>query len=403
MAKFKFENFASSTLAAGIAAGDTTFNLAAGTGAKFPTLAAGEYFMLKVINSAKQAEIVKVTAHAASSDQLTVERAKEGTAARAFASGDAVQLILTRDLLAEFLTRNPPVAKSANYSTVVDDNGGFHELGAGVTQVTLGDAAVLRPTTADQWSLRLKNVSSANITIARATGTDTINRVTANITLYPGQEVTVDVNAARNGFEVTYTGFTTGDVKLTLKTVADTGWIMANDGTIGSASSGATTRAHADTEALYTLLWNNISDTYAPVSTGRGASAAADFAANKTIALTKMLGRALGIGGAGAGLTARSLGQTVGAETHTLTQDETPLKSHSHGITDPGHSHGRGEFTGQNMIGGSAGAHVRLNTNPMENTDSAVTGITVNATADDTATPHNNMQPTSFLNAMIKL
>lgn len=102
MAKFKFENFASSTLAAGIASGDTTLNLAAGTGVKFPTLAAGEYFMLKVINSAKQAEIVKVTGHAAASDQLTVERAQEGTTARAYLSGDVVQLILSKGLLAKF-------------------------------------------------------------------------------------------------------------------------------------------------------------------------------------------------------------------------------------------------------------------------------------------------------------
>ena len=190
----------------------------------------------------------------------------------------------------------------------------------------------------------------------------------------------------------------TGDVKLTIKTVADPGWVMCNDGTIGSASSGATTRAHADTQALYTLLWNNVSDTYAPVSTGRGASAAADFAANKTIALTKMLGRALGIGGAGAGLTARSLGQTVGAETHTLTTAEAPLRSHSHGVNDPGHSH---TYWG-NVINDATGTGVEVATGNAQ-TGVSTTGITIQANGDGSATPHNNMQPTSFLNAMIKL
>lgn len=193
--------------------------------------------------------------------------------------------------------------------------------------------------------------------------------------------------------------WSTGDVKLTIKTTADPGWIMCNDGTIGSSSSGATTRAHADTETLYTMIWTNISDTYAPVTGGRGASAAADFAANKPIALTKMLGRALALGGSGAGLTNRPLGSTAGSETHTLTQAEMPV--HNHGVNDPGHVHGRGEFSGQNLIGGSSGAHVRLNTDPASDTNSATTGISIQNAGSGSA--HNIMQPTSFLNAMIKL
>lgn len=199
MPKQKFTNFGKSKLAASILSTDTTINITVGDGAKFPTLAAGDYFIAGIINSAKQAEVIKVTARA--TDQFTAARGQEGTTARAYTAGDTIQLILSRDLLAEFLTRNPPVSQPVNYSTVVYHDGGFHELATGVTQVTLGDAATLRPTTADQWTLRLKNVSSANITIARTTGTDTINRVAGNITLYPGQEVTFTVNAARNGFE----------------------------------------------------------------------------------------------------------------------------------------------------------------------------------------------------------
>jgi hypothetical protein len=88
-------------------------------------------------------------------------------------------------------------------------------------------------------------------------------------------------------------GFSTGDAKLTYKTVADNGWVLMDDKTIGDASSSATGRANADTEALFTLLWTNIIDQWAPVSSGRGGSAAADFAAHKTIALPKTLGRAL--------------------------------------------------------------------------------------------------------------
>ncbi len=100
---------------------------------------------------------------------------------------------------------------------------------------------------------------------------------------------------------LTTSGFSTGDVKLTLKTAADPTWVLMNDTTIGSGSSGATGRANADTSALYTLLWTNAADQWAPVTGGRGASAAADFAANKPLALPKALGRALA--GYGSGLT----------------------------------------------------------------------------------------------------
>ena len=106
-------------------------------------------------------------------------------------------------------------------------------------------------------------------------------------------------------------GFSTGDAKLTYKTVADNGWILADDKSIGSAASGATGRANADTAALYTLLYTNVSNDWAPVTGGRGASAAADFAANKPLFLPKTLGRALA--GYGTGTVSAAAAGGVGA------------------------------------------------------------------------------------------
>ena len=85
--------------------------------------------------------------------------------------------------------------------------------------------------------------------------------------------------------------FSTGDVMWIPASGTKTAWVRLNGRTIGNAASGATERANADTSALFTFLWNNNSNTICPVSGGRGATAAADYAANKTIGLVDMRGR----------------------------------------------------------------------------------------------------------------
>lgn len=226
----------------------------------------------------------------------------------------------------------------------------------------------------------------------------------------------------------------TGDVKLTLKTSADPGWVMMNDGTLGSASSSATILASAACLKLYTLLWSNISNTFAPVAGGRGASAAADFAANKPIQLLAAAGRALALAGSGAGLTSRALGQNLGEELHQLITAE--LASHGHGISDPGHGHSVNDPTHKHTIGDPAHTH-SLNNATVSGTGSggggtgpngvpttvsvnaavtgidiafASTGITVNGATTGisvsnagSGTAHNNMQPSIFMNAMVRL
>lgn len=126
-----------------------------------------------------------------------------------------------------------------------------------------------------------------------------------------------------------------GVVKDYLGTTAPSGYVLLSGLTLGNAASGATGRANADTVALFTLLWDSMADAQAPVSTGRGVSAAADYAANKTITLPDARGRgtvgkddmggsaasrltAGGSGVAGATLGAAGGDQLLQAHTHVV-------------------------------------------------------------------------------------
>lgn len=81
-----------------------------------------------------------------------------------------------------------------------------------------------------------------------------------------------------------------------LGSTAPAGWLIPNGDSIGNAASGGTARANADTSTLFALLWNDHSNTQLPIqdSAGapdsRGASAAADFAANKRMPLPNLSG-----------------------------------------------------------------------------------------------------------------
>lgn len=108
----------------------------------------------------------------------------------------------------------------------------------------------------------------------------------------PIQVPTNDVRTY-NQSEAIFNSARTGDVRVSLNSFTPFGWVPANDGSIGNPSSSATTRANSDTWPLYNLIWNSVLDNWAPVSSGRGSSAIADFSSNKTLTLTRTLGRVL--------------------------------------------------------------------------------------------------------------
>lgn len=152
--------------------------------------------------------------------------------------------------------------------------------------------------------------------------------------------------------------FVTGDIMMwPLNTIRSGGWAWLNGTTIGSASSGSTGRANADTSNLFAALWTDWPNAVLPIqnsdgSSGtRGISAAADFTANKRLPVPDLRGRAFfgldNMGGAstagrittgGSGISGTTLGSSGGSETVSLSGNQNGTHTHS-GTTDSAGSH----------------------------------------------------------------
>lgn len=243
---------------------------------------------------------------------------------------------------------------------------------------------------------------------------------------------TVSTDGATKNY-VDNSTFSTGDVKLTIKTVADSGWILLTssvfgNGTVGNTGSGSNIRANADCLNLFTLLFNNYSDANAPILTSGGGAttragqtnAATAWAANCRIQIGFFAGRALGIAGNPADLpTNRNLGDHPGTETTTLTSSNIPTLTSTNAAQAitvyPG-----GDNT--KMVPQAPTSVGTISWIQVPNAGSGVifapfigsgswTNITSFSANNSISTTYTNgsptgasvMQPTSFINAMIKL
>ena len=208
--------------------------------------------------------------------------------------------------------------------------------------------------------------------------------------------------------------FRTGMMEPFYGTAAPSGWVRANGRTIGDASSGATERANADCEDLFEHLWSV--DDSLTVSGGRGASAANDWAASKTIVLPDWRGLALmgrdSMGNSAAGNlpagqvtggNADALGKVAGTATHTLTISQMPAHDHT-GVTGiiPAHNHGyqiRGVTVADTgtPVGSVAGTDVQNSTTSTENAHNHTIASQGGGTA------HPNVSPAKLATILIKL
>jgi microcystin-dependent protein len=205
----------------------------------------------------------------------------------------------------------------------------------------------------------------------------------------------------------------TGCVQTYLGLTAPSGWLLCAGTTIGDGSSGASERANADCESLFLLLWASMADAQAPVSGGRGASAAADWSAHKRITLPDLRGRAVagldadigGVSGLLTSITATTMGNSGGAETVTLTSSSTPAHSHTGSLDTGGaHTHTFSDIGSGYTSGATATRTVSGSTQiySSTSTDGAHTH-TLTLPSSATATAHNNVQPSLLMGWGIKL
>lgn len=214
-------------------------------------------------------------------------------------------------------------------------------------------------------------------------------------------------------------GFTTGDIKPTIKTTADAGWVLMNDGTIGDGASGAT-RANADTASLFTLLYSSpFTDVTAPLFTQGGAAvtraavgggsnvAATAYGLHCRIQLLVTVGKTL-VSNNGA------IGATFGTPAYQIAANDLPLHAHSvpnhtHTILDSGGNPAsaiKDVNVQQSFVTAVAGG-TNLTQRKMDgaltiDTISTVSGVT---TGNNTTlnTPIQMYQPSIYVTYMIKL
>lgn len=199
--------------------------------------------------------------------------------------------------------------------------------------------------------------------------------------------------------------FETGFYQSYAGTTLPTGWIFSSGGTIGNASSNATNRANADTSDLFSLLWTGYSNAILPIfnSDGspstRGASAAADFAANKAISVPDWRGR-FGFGRddmggtqanritvGGCGISGVTLGAVGGSETVSLTGSQNGAHTH---VTD-----------GYTLA--NTGAGYQLDRFGAANETGTGSNFTLSSQSSGTGAPHNNVPPAICMNVLLKL
>lgn len=199
----------------------------------------------------------------------------------------------------------------------------FQYLGSGVTSpITVPAQTIPLGNSWQKYPVNIPIPTAANLTLGQGgddalylqigyPSADTCNINIAVPSFYLSESVPIDDFQTYDEVNAIVSSPRTGDVRTSMNSFSPFGWVPMNDGTIGSSSSNATTRANTDTWPLYNLLWNLAK----PYDTGSnfnaiiqlynssgsninyGSTAIGDFTANNRMHLPITLGRVI-LGGA---------------------------------------------------------------------------------------------------------
>jgi hypothetical protein len=191
----KFTNNAITTLGSAVAPTSTSITLSSGSGALFPSLAAGQYFTGTMFAAGSSTgtpnEIVKVTARIG--DTLTVVRGQEGTSASSWGVGDTFANFPTAAFLNGVVLSGDVQIQSGNSAL---------DTGAANQGIIVLDPAVTNLSQILLAPIRVKKVASAN------TGAYTliVNGLTAKPVTINGQSLAAGQLVASQVFEVVWDG-----------------------------------------------------------------------------------------------------------------------------------------------------------------------------------------------------
>jgi hypothetical protein len=214
----------------------------------------------------------------------------------------------------------------------------------------------------------------------------------------------------------------TGDIKPRYGTGFLSGYVRANGLTMGNATSGATERANADTQALFIYLYG--ADANLVVSGGRTGNALNDYNSSKTIQLPDWRGRTVTaladmgnsatnvftqtFASCSAGVTT-TLGTICGAQSETLTLAQIPTGITSSGTVTVNTSGGNtfpilsgNNWGGPTQINLGSTSNVPIANNTVTSA-SSLSGATTLTSNNTSGGAHTIIPPTMLATIYIKL